>query len=212
MIKAIVFDLGGVYFSDGTKIALEKMFPLLNVSKERLEQLFHGKEGFLGGLFYRGKIEAEDFWKKISEELGISLSEALRLREIWYSSYVPNKGMNNLLQRLSKNYPLIVFSGNTKERVEYLEERYHFKQYFDAFVFSFDVGGTKKDKIFYEALLKQLNDKKVLPGEVVAVDNKERPLEIAASLGMKTVLFKDVTQLQQDLKRLGVIFQDDQKV
>ncbi len=205
MIKVIVFDLGGVYFSDGTKIALEKISSLLNVSKERLEQLFHGKEGFLGGLFYRGKIEAGDFWKKVSEELGISSSEALRLREIWYSSYVPNNGMNELLQKLAKNYHLIVFSGNTKERVEYLERRYNFKQYFNAFVFSFDVGGTKKDKIFYTALIKQLNNRKALPEEVVVIDNKEKPLEMATSLGMKTVLFKDVTQLQWELERLGVV-------
>ena len=199
-------DLGGVYFSDGTNIAFEKMNSVIKVQvpRERLEQLFHGKQGFLGGLFYRGKIEPEEFWKKVAQELKINLSNTRKLREIWYSSYTPNKRMKELVLKLGKKYKLIIFSGNTKERVKYLDEKYEFKQYFDDFVFSFDVGGTKKESIFYEALIKTLSKLDVQPEEAILIDDKEKALETAKSFGFKTILFKDAGQLEQDINKLGI--------
>ncbi len=204
MIKAIILDLGGVYFSDGTNIAFEKIKSLIKVPREKLEQLFHGKQGTLGGLFYRGKIEPEVFWKKVAQELQIDTSTARKLREIWYSAYTPNLGMKELILRLRKRYKLIVFSGNIKERVELLDKKYQFKQNFDDFVFSFEVGATKKDPIFYEALIEKLSKLNIKPEEAILVDDKEKALEMAKSFHINTILFKDTEQLNWDLNRFGI--------
>lgn len=204
MIKAIIFDLGGVYFSNGTNIAFEKINSLIKVPKEKLEQVFHGKKKSLRGLFYRGKIEPDDFWKKVAQELQIDMSTARKLREIWYSAYTPNPGMKELVLKLKKRYKLIIFSGNTKERVAYLEKKYYLKQYFDEVVFSFEVGATKKEPIFYEALITTLNNLNVKPEEAILVDDKEKALEMAKSAGINTLLFKDAGQLKRDLKKLSV--------
>ncbi len=204
MIKAIIFDLGGVYFSDGANIAFEKISSLVKVPQDKLERVFHGKKRSLRGLFYRGRIEPKEFWKRAAQEMGVSSATARKLRKIWYSAYTPNRGIKELILKLKKKYKLIIFSGNIKERVAYLEKKYEFKQYFDGLVFSFDVGATKKEPIFYKALITTLNNLNVKPEEAILVDDKEKALEMAKSFRINTILFKDAGQLKWNLNRFGI--------
>ena len=201
MIKTIVFDLGGVYFTLGTRIALPELYKRIEAPQEKIREVFTGHNRKEGWLFRKGKITKEEFWELAVKKLKINKKQIEKLREIWHSSYKPNTGMENLVQKLRKNYRVIVFSGNIKERVDYLDKKYGLYDDFDDFVFSFDFGLTKRDVKFYKILLKKIKSK---PRECVCIDDSQRVLALEKSFGMKTILFKNAKQVKADLKKLGV--------
>lgn len=157
MIKTIVIDLGGVYFEAGTGIASQKIYKLVSVSKEKADEIFEGFPKKEGWLYRRGQISKEEFWKSVVEKLEIDKEMVPKLQEIWHSSYKPIKGMKELVSELRKKCRVIAFSGNVKERIEYLNEKYKLKEDFDDFVLSFDTGFTKQEIEFYRILLRKIN-------------------------------------------------------
>ena len=201
MIKTIVFDLGGVYFTLGTRIALPELYKRIEAPQEKIREVFTGHNKKEGWLFRKGKITKEEFWERAKRKLNIDGEKAYKVRELLYSSYKPQKGMKELVETLKENYKVMVFSGNIEDRVEYLDKRYGLYDLFDDLVFSFDFGLTKRDIEFYKILLKKID---CHPQECVCVDDSERVLALEKSLGMKTILFKDAKQLKSDLRKFGV--------
>lgn len=201
MIKIIVVDLGGVYFEEGTKIALEIIYKMVSVPREKVDEIFHGHLHKEGWLYTRGKISKEEFWNAAVKKLKIDKKLVPKIQEIWHSSYKPIKGMKELVSRLRKNYRVIAFSGNKKERVEYLNENYHLFKDFDDFLLSFDVGFSKEDIEFYQLLLQKINCK---PEECIFIDDFPEFLDTAKSFGIKTILFKDAEQLKSDLRKFNI--------
>ena len=202
MIKVIVIDMGGVCFELGTDRAVEKMYCLIDAPKEKIDEIFkgghHRQEGYL---YRRGKITHREFWDAAIRKLGIRPELAPKLEEIWHSSYVPVKGMLELIRELSRSYKLVVFSGNIRERVEFLERKHDFKRYFQDFVWSFDHGFSKEDIEFYDALVSRLDCR---PEEAVVIDDVPQFIDMAKSKGLKTIQFESAEQLRAELRKLGV--------
>ncbi|MFW9989757.1 MAG: HAD-IA family hydrolase [Candidatus Odinarchaeota archaeon] len=94
-----------------------------------------------------------------------------------------------------------MFSGNIKERIEYLNEKYDFLKYFDDTVFSFDYHQNKDDIEFYEELTKHL---KCDPSEALLIDDEKKNIKIARSLGFKGIHYYYTEKLIEDLKNYGI--------
>ena len=204
MIKVIVIDLGGVYFENGTKIALPKIYKLVKVPKKKIDEIFCGYPHKEGWLYRRGKITKKKFWNAAVKKLKIDKKLVPKLKEIWNFSYKPIKGMKEIVAKLRKNYKVIAFSGTTKERVVYQNKKYGLLKDFDDFVLSFKVGFTKREIEFYKILLKRLGKMKCKPEECILIDDTKMVLDIAKSFGLKTILFKNPKQLKSDLRKFGV--------
>jgi putative hydrolase of the HAD superfamily len=200
-IKYIVCDLGGVYFSDGTKSAVEKIKKSYGADQKTVDELFTSSPRKEGYLLRVGKIEAADYWKLVSEKLGIPKDKIPEVRELWYGSYELNRDVEKIVESLRSKYKVVVFSGNIKERVEYLNKKHGVLDKFDNFVFSYEHGLHKGDLGFVEKLLKEIDAR---PSECVYIDDKDEYLELGRKLGMKTILFHDASSLKIDLEKLGV--------
>ncbi|CAB1058596.1 hypothetical protein D1BOALGB6SA_3352 [Olavius sp. associated proteobacterium Delta 1] len=123
MSKTIIFDLGGVYFSDGTRIAADAIADRYNIDREAVEDILNGDAG---GQYRTGMISADKFWQRAKKSWNIQgSSETLSL--LWCSSYRPDDGTVKLVGCLKKaGYELLYLSDNTAERVAYLEQKYRF--------------------------------------------------------------------------------------
>ena len=201
-IKFIICDLGGVYFTDGTSIALEKIKKLVKADEKVIDELFRESPGKEGYLLRVGKLSNEEFWKIVSEKLSIGPDKISKIRKMWRSSYKPNKRMKELVKNLRKKYKVVAFSNTMKERMDYLDKKYDVLKDFDNFVFSFDHGMTKRNPVFFKKLLEII---KADVEDCLFIDDKEIYLETAKSLGMRTILFKDYENLVEELKNCGVI-------
>ena len=202
MIKAIIFDLGGVYFTDGTTIALKKIEKEFKLPFGVLREIFSEK-GELGRKYRKGEIDEERFWDEAEKRLKLEGESLLRIREIWHSSYKPNPGMKDLVISLRRKYRVAVLSNNTSERVKYLNERYGLDSVFDVYVYSFDYGRLKPDPFLFMEVLEKLG---VRAEESVLIDNRVKILREAERLGINTILFKSEKQLKEELRALGLEF------
>lgn len=200
-MKTIIFDLGGVYFTEGTGIAVKKIKKILDAPDKKIEEIFRASPGKEGQLYRRGKLTKKQFWDKAVKKLGIERRVIPELQKIWHGSYKPIKGMKSLVRKLRKNYRVVVLSGNTRERVSYLNKKYGLNKEFDRYFYSFNFGFNKWDKKFYSICLKKLNTKIT---DCIFIDDKASHIKTAEYFGLKTILFKNPQQLKRDLVKMGV--------
>jgi putative hydrolase of the HAD superfamily len=98
-------------------------------------------------------------------------------------------------------YPMAALNNESLEINEYRIRKFHLREYFEAF-FSSCYLGLRKPGV--EIYLKALKITQCEPGECVLIDDRALNLEYARELGMHTVEFKNVAQLREELKQLGV--------
>jgi putative hydrolase of the HAD superfamily len=197
MIKAIIFDLGGVVFRDGTKYAIQEMKEKLQFSEKLGNELLLGEPA---SDFRKGLLTPEQFWKYVQTKIPPQI-KANKIRSIWYTNYVAFPGSFELIKELSSKFKLGIISGNIKEKVEYLDEKYNFRKYFDVEVYSFDLQTTKPDRLMWEKALELLN---LDAEECIYVDDNPESVDTANSLGFKAILFKDASQVRKELADLNV--------
>lgn len=199
MIKAVVFDLGGVLFAEGKSMAVERL------AEE------HGYErGVVGRLLSsdkavelrRGLISDEQFWGWVQQQIPSGYDAGL-IKQAWYDGYVLDEDIRALIQSLRGKYKIIAFSGNIKSRVRYLEEKYRFKHLFDLEIYSFDYHVTKPDKRFVEIMIEKADCQ---AEQIAYVDDNERYAQPARELGVRVVIYKrgEAAKLKFELKQLGI--------
>jgi HAD superfamily hydrolase (TIGR01509 family) len=201
-IETIVFDLGGVFFTNGSVLAQEIIKKTYEgIDEKNLQYIFSNIYGSPGNLIRRGLISIEEFETKSASLLNIPDGEKHNLRHIWFSSYVPNYMMERIVQELTSEYRLVVFSGNIRERIKYLDKKYDFLQYFNAHVFSYNYQTNKRDINLYHELLTHLNCE---PSQAIFIDDSFSHLKRAASVGLNGIHYCYTEKLLKDLKEFNI--------
>jgi len=203
-IKTLVFDLGGVFFTSGTAICLQKIIDIYGIKKHHeLREFFSDGSQKEGHLIRLGLLTMDEFEKRLISKFNINDDNIHHIRNLWFGSYVPLWNMEKLLDQLREkyNFRLVVFSGNIRERIEFLENRYHFSEKFDAFLYSFDCKLNKGQIEFYKELLNHI---KCEPSEAILIDDERKPIRFAQAVGFNTVLYYYTEQLINDLKKYGI--------
>lgn len=197
-IKTVIFDLGGVYFTDGTKRAIDIISQRWNLEQSKVADVFKGK---IGTAYRESQISHEEFWRQAKETLGID-APMEELGEIWLNGYVPIEGTVEIIKELKeKGYEILYLSDNVQERIDYIEEKYHFLQYFKSGVFSHIAGVRKPNPKIYQLALEESSN----PAEnCVYIDDKPNLLEEADKLGMATIAFVNADETRKKLIELGV--------
>ncbi len=196
MYRTIIFDIGGVYFSDGTRIAIDAISAEYRIDRNLVEAIINGEPG---KQYRMGKISAEQFWRRAKTTWEIEVSSE-KLSQIWYSGYRPNEDVVRLVTRLKNaGYELLYLSNNTRERVAYLDEKFSFRQKFDDGIFSHLVKCKKPDPLIYQLLLAKASHP---ANECVYIDDKPEYLGPPKNLGIKVIAFKDAFQLETRLREL----------
>ena len=197
-IKTVIFDLGGVYFTDGTKRAIDIISQKWNLDQSKVADVFKGK---IGTAYRESQISHDEFWRQAKDTLGIE-APMEELAEIWLNGYVPIEGTVEIIKELKeKGYEILYLSDNVQERIDYIEEKYHFLQYFKSGVFSHIAGVRKPNPKIYQLALEESSN----PAEnCVYIDDKPNLLEEADKLGMATIAFVNADETRKKLIELGV--------
>ena len=199
MIRAILFDLGNVLLNyDAQKAALRFSkvcrVPLLKV-------WLHFFTSPTEKAYTRGKISTYEFYRHAKKALKFPV-DYLTFRHYWNDIFTENRGMESLLKRLGKRYPLYLISNTNKMHFEYIKKKFPkmirpFKKTFP----SHEVGERKPDREIFQKVLKKI---KLRPEETVFVDDVPKFVEGARRVGMHAVRFRTQDRLIRDLRKLGV--------
>ena len=195
MIKAIIFDSGGVVINQDR---------LLN----RFMQIFKSKdkEKFLVELNLRviplckNELSESKFWTQFAKGVGISPSRIQQ--DLWTKAFEKltkiNKGIIKIIKTLKPNYKLALISNSIKSHAKINRKRGIY-DLFDVVVLSHEVGLTKDSKKIF---LLAANKLKVIPKECIFIDDIKEFVDVAESAGMNGIVFKNEEQLKANLKRI----------
>ncbi len=195
MIKAIAFDLGGVLFTEGKSIALKNLYEKYSYNKELILKVITSQQSLN---LHKGLISDKEFWNWAKNQLPKDYDIEI-IRKEWYDGYLLDKDILELIIQLKKNYKIIAFSGNIKERIKYLEKKYKFRKYFDLEVYSYNYHVCKPENKFIEILLKESNLK---PEEIICIDDSKYWSRGVPKFGIRVMIYKtgQIQKLKESLK------------
>lgn len=137
------------------------------------------------------KIDRKAFWNGVGFD-NFSTQEARFLGNISLK-----QGVLDMLKVFKKYYKLALFSNIPKEWGHYMENKYGFKDIFDAIIFSGDYGMQKPDSEIYEVLLSKFQD--IDPKNIYFVDDDLEDLETGKKYLMNTI-WLDSSQFSRTFK------------
>jgi len=196
MIKAVIFDIGGVISTTILRKMAEDLAEKHNLDAETLANQIH-----TGWNDYKiGKINTAEFWQ---EFLNVSkISENIDELEKSSISYIKEiQGVADIAKALKQKYRTAVLSNNVESWIKKFKDMFDTESMFDLIISSHEVGMCKPNKNFFDYCLEKLG---INAGDCVFIDDQDNNIDAAKSFGFNTIKFKNAEQLKLELKNLGV--------
>ena len=198
MIKAIVFDLGGVLLN--VSILIKKTVKILEPGDP---DKFWQELNKLAVDWSKGKSDGLKFVRELAlrYQKGEKIDE---LRKIWIDDFRKNIAVNKevveIVKRLRKSYKVALLTNTNKTHNEIVKKMgiYHL---FDAFILSYQVGMSKDEPEIFRMMASKLSVKE---DQCVFIDDTKLFIQTADTVGMKTIRYDNPGQLKQELESLSV--------
>ncbi len=195
-IKAVIFDIGGVYLKGSRKDIYSSLSEQSEVDFEFIKSQLNK--------FYTELEDTDFFWRKIADIL--KQKDYGKVRKIWLEAvekkFVVNKKVKEIIENLKKsNYKIAALTDTNIVHSTFIKKMGYYKP-FDVVILSSEVGVKKPDIKIYKIVTEKLLLK---PKECIYIDDNKRNLIPAKKLGMKTILFKNAKQLENELNKLGIL-------
>jgi HAD superfamily hydrolase (TIGR01509 family) len=199
MIKAITFDLDGVYFPNG-KANFIKALGAHGISKAEATRVFLNSDE-MNGRYKLGTMSDDAFWTWAAKEWGLALSPK-ELIDLLIGSYDIDPQVEKVVQSARQNgYKTLICSNNFPARVNGLQEQFGFLDNFDAAVFSYEVGVTKPSEAIFTELVRSSG---VSADSIVFADDDANKLSGAQTIGIVAFVYEGFDAYIAQLKTLGV--------
>jgi len=196
MIKAIIFDFGGVLTVKQHLHEFSEIYaPKFGADIKEFDRVLH--ENWLQARI--NGINSKVFWKNLSSFLKTDEKE-LRKDFIEFFGFRPE--VLEFIQEIKKKkYKLGMLSNQIEDWLEEHIQNHNLNKIFDVIVTSYGSRLAKPDVAIYLKALKELSCK---AEECIFVDDLIKNVEAANKLGINGILFESLEQLKKELKVLGV--------
>lgn len=199
-IKAICFDLDGVYFTPQGKQSFHRA----------LSEEFGADPAAVDQIMYRsdemrqlvtGEITPAQFWNFLRQHTGIAATDE-ELVARWIRDYEIDTDVQKAVHSAkAQGFITCVCTNNNAARLPALEAKFGFYKDFDVVVSSHEIGHTKPSKEIFEALLERTG---VQAGELVYSDDNSERLQGAEDLGINVFVYENFGQFLARLSELGI--------
>ena len=129
----------------------------------------------------------------------ISIDELKKFVRLNLNRRVP--GTLDLINRIGKNYNLILLSDHVKEWMEYIIQNNDGLSRFNKRFFSYEYGKVKSDSDVFEYLIHQTQ---IIPEETVFIDDSLVNVQNAQKSGIDAILFTDADSLEEELRKRNI--------
>jgi HAD superfamily hydrolase (TIGR01509 family) len=194
MIKAIIFDLNGIFIqSEKLSDRLKKDFNVdASLFLPKLSEIMHKVR----------KPNAEPafiYWKDALEEWKVKFTEN-EFWEYWFGAEIQSDEMVDFAKNLKqKGIKIFILSNNFKERSNYYNHYPWIHEAIDKVYFSWQTGFIKPDPMAWKNVL---NENNLKPEDCIYFDDQQKNLDSAKSLGIKSYMFTNEHNLKETINQL----------
>ncbi len=189
MIKAVIFDLNGI-FIQAPKLGerLAKDYGVNHsVFVPKLHEIMHQ-------IRQPGAGPAWVYWGKALKEWALDFSEK-DFWNYWFGAEKVSAKMVSFAKKIKeKNIKIFILSNNFKERSLYYEHYPWVHEAVDKMYFSWQTGFVKPDVRAWKNILAENNFN---PEECLYFDDQDKNLKAAESVGIKSFLFTNEEKLEK---------------
>lgn len=182
-IKAIIFDFFGVLCADEYWRYVKSDRQTDGVFQEFADEV------------NLGEITWKSFVEKVAKMTGTSVDDVNRM----YETEKIDPRMAGLIDTLHVTYKTALLSNAHHEFIDNLLEQNHLRQLFDEVIVSSRLGVVKPDPQIFKHALAKLG---VEPADAVYIDDLERHVAAAESLGIRAILYRDFEQTKRELEAI----------
>mgnify|MGYP001604270730 FL=1 len=189
MVKAITFDLDGVYFTAESFSRFVNKFPDPGKAMQTL------KKSQEMANFKLGKTTENDYWDYVRKELGAPYSNE-EIFSMLRDSYETNPLVREfLLEIRSRGIKTCICTNNFVTRIRELDQKFDFLKDFDVKVISCEIGVAKPGTEIFEELVRQAGCE---AGEIIYADDNEGSYKSALGVGIKAFLYTDFEDFKKN--------------
>jgi len=195
VIKAVIFDFGGVIAEEGFR---QGLFDIANANGKDSEFIFNSAVDLIHkpNGYVVGKASEASWWNELRVLTGIAGSDS-KLREIILGRFVVRPEMMKIVNSLkSKGYIVSILSDQTNWLDE-LDSRNPFSHAFRYVFNSYYIHKSKRDHTVFRDACGTIG---VRPEEVLFIDDNEDNTERAREEGLNTICFRDIDSFRSELK------------
>lgn len=192
-IDTVFFDFGGVIAEEGflnafMSVATAQGLEPMQVLQEAVDVAYN--EGYLVRT-----IDEKTFWQTVRQRTGLQGEDA-QMRQVMFDGFHIRPRMLAYVDLLQKTGRKVCILSDQTNWLDELEARHHFFDKFDLVLNSWHEGLHKREPACFENALAKVG---ASAPETLFVDDATRNVEVARSLGIKTIHFDYQEQFETEL-------------
>ena len=194
MIKAVLFDFGGVLAEEGFKQGLRAIAKERRLDPEDFYEI-------AGELVYQmgyvmGSSGEDSYWNAVREKTGVR-GDDKEFREEILKRFELRPEMIEVVKRIRSSGLIVAILSDQTNWLDEMDRRTPFHHHFDYVFNSFHLKKTKRDPSIFRDICAVLG---VQPEECLFVDDHLQNIERAADQGLKTIHFKGVSEFKKEIE------------
>lgn len=184
MIKALIFDCFGVFYTDPVLAYMHNP-----ATPPQKAHALHS----LDEQAARGLLDKRGFTVRAASIIGITKSES---EKRFFRGTGRNEQLLAFVQKLRKTYKVAMLSNIGGDMMDDFFSPKERQQLFDAVILSGDVKMAKPDRAIFELTCKRLG---VKLNEAVMIDDLQTTCDIVKTFGMQSICYKNFEQCKSEL-------------
>lgn len=198
MIKAIIFDVGGVLIRTEDHSYRRRWEERLDLQPGEAEEIVFNSP--MGQKAQRGEVSDEALWAWVGSRLALD-DQLDAFRSDFWAGDVLDEALVKTIRSLRPDYQTAIISNATDALRESLTNQHGIADAFDLIVGSAEERTMKPAPVIFESTLAALGRE---PQECVFIDDFQHNVQAAEDLGMATIHYRPGTDVSAELRRLGV--------
>lgn len=197
MIKAIIFDFGGVLLRTYDHAYRTRWDDKLGLAHGQFEDyIFNGPVGQVAQL---GQATWDEVWREAAQHFNLSPAETKQAKDDFFKGDRFDEELADYIRRLKERYTIGLLSNTWQIDGFAVLGWYNLADAFDVAVTSAELGVMKPDPRIYQAALQRVQAQ---PEQAVFIDDSAPNIVAARNLGIHTVHFVDPVEARRQLATL----------